>query len=170
MRLLVRLIKLLPAAALVLMALLCLWQLGARIVLGQELPQTFGYSHLAVLSGSMEPEISAGDLVVIRRQTAYQPGDIITFDEGGVFTTHRIMEIRDDGFCTKGDANNTPDSRPVPFERVVGRVILVIPGAGKVLLFLRSPAGMLGILLSGAAVLFLTERIGLRKGEPKPNE
>ena len=55
--------------SLILFMVLVLLQLAVSVFSGRELPVLFGYSYLAVLSGSMEPAISAGDLLVISRQT-----------------------------------------------------------------------------------------------------
>ena len=50
-----------------------------------------------VLSGSMEPEIRTGSVVVIKKIDTYEIGDIVTFGEDtkeNVPTTHRIIEAR----------------------------------------------------------------------------
>lgn len=138
-------------------------QLTVQVLHKQELSGLFGYSRLAVLTGSMEPAIAAGDLIIIRRETEYKKGDIITFREENSYTTHRIMEIKQNGVYTKGDANNTPDSKPVRFEQIVGRVILVIPSMGKVFLFLRTPAGLFLLLLAGGMALYAAERTGKKE-------
>lgn len=147
----------------IMMAALSLWQVISVTVLKQEQPELFGYSHLAVLSGSMEPAISAGDLIIIHRQKEYDTGDIITFSEEGSYTTHRITGLENGTFRTRGDANNVEDERPVAGDRIRGRVILVIPAAGEILLFLRTPVGLLGILLLGAAGFFAVERVNCKK-------
>lgn len=141
-------------ALLGLLLLLSLWQIAARAFFKQPLPDLFGYSYLAVLSGSMEPAISAGDLIVTHRQENYLPGDIITFAEGGAFTTHRITAVGAEGFQTQGDANNTPDRDAVISAQVVGRVVLALPAVGSALIWLRSPAGIGCILLAGLLMLF----------------
>lgn len=125
------------------LALACgLWQVAARMLFHQELPDVLGYAPLAVVSGSMEPAISVGDLVVVHREGAYQAGDVIAFQDGGALTTHRIVAEGPEGFVTKGDANNAQDARPVAAEQVAGRVVLAIPFAGSAALFLRTPPGL----------------------------
>lgn len=143
----------------ILIILVLVWLMAERLILKQEIPSLAGYSHLVVLSGSMEPEISAGDLIVIRRQDGYKNGDIITFSDETFYTTHRIIETEDDKYYTKGDANNVPDREPVLLSEVVGRVVLVIPAVGRILLFLRTPMGIVCLLLFGLLVLFVTERV-----------
>lgn len=140
------------------LVLLCnLWLWVKRVYFHQELPDIFGYSQLTVLSGSMEPTFSTGDLLIIRREKAYQIGDMITFwDEGGL-TTHRIIDEGEEGFITKGDYNPVRDSRPVPVDQVAGRVVLVIPSMGRILLFLKTPPGMLLFLTLGLLILLLPD-------------
>lgn len=150
--------RLVLAALILLLLLLNVWQLADRGLLKRELPGLFGYSCLAVLSGSMEPAVSTGDLIVIHRQEHYETGDIITFSDEGAYTTHRIVSAEDGEFYTKGDANSIADGYPVASSEIIGRVILVIPFAGRVILFLRTPGGITCILLVGLAAVFLPGR------------
>ena len=98
---------------------------------------TLGYRPIAVVSGSMEPEISLGDLVL------YQPhglpdigeGTIIVFDDpvidGGTII-HRVTDTDPDtGWLrTKGDANADPDSVLVTEDDIKGVGRILIPYAG----------------------------------------
>ena len=75
-----------------------------------------GFTPLKVLSGSMEPAIKTGDLIVVKAipDSNIEEGDIITFKTNpDTFVTHRVVEVFDqDGnisFKTKGDANNVED-------------------------------------------------------------
>lgn len=140
------------------LVLLCnLWQLAARALFHQEVPAVFGYAQLTVLSGSMEPAFSAGDMLIIHREESYAVGDVISFRDEGGLTTHRIVGQGPEGFTTKGDFNNAEDSRPVSPDEIAGRVVLVIPFAGRVFLFLRTPLGLLSLLLLGLLLLFLPD-------------
>ena len=64
-----------------------------------------------VESGSMEPSIMTGALVIVRPAESYQIGDVIMFNDRGarVPTTHRVVDTYSQGgrtwFVTKGDAN-----------------------------------------------------------------
>lgn len=87
-----RLVQCVILLALCLVILLNLWQLTSMKLTGQELPTIFGWSDAVVLSGSMEPTFSIGDLLVIHEEKTYQCGDIITFSDGAFVTTHRIVE------------------------------------------------------------------------------
>lgn len=95
-----------------------------------------------VLSGSMEPAISPGDVVIVNevKPEAIDQGDVITFRRSGesIPTTHRVIEVKEtDGgvqFVTKGDNNEAPDHTSVRGEQVAGRVPdLDIPGYGTLL-------------------------------------
>ena len=99
----------------------------------------FGYSPTAIISGSMQPELKVGDIVVVEDVSQslvdnLQPGDIIEFTEGkGVPIVHRIIEIDEEGnFITKGDANSKPDTDPVTPQEVRGKVVYTIPKLGWV--------------------------------------
>ena len=120
-----------------------------------------GYDVRIVQSGSMEPAISTGSVVVIQARERYQVGDVVTF--GGndarsqLPTTHRIIEDRlQDGeliFITQGDANESPDIDPTRPDDIRGAVILDIPYLGFVLDFARQPLGF--ALLIGLPAAFI---------------
>jgi len=130
-----------------------LYVIGARYICGVDQPAVFGWSWAVVISGSMEDAISVNDLVVIHEQDHYTTGDIITFRSNGAIITHRITAKTPDGYITKGDANNTEDLQPTLKQNVIGKVVWVIPGVGKAIEFLRTPLGMLCLVLVGVALI-----------------
>lgn len=125
-------------------------------ILHKELPKVFGYSILEVVSGSMEPTIMVGDLIVIDTNcTEYKKGDIITFrDVNGSFVTHRIIEIGVDEMVTKGDNNDSLDD-PMSPATIVGKYVTRVPQLGSVMSSLKNPLVMALILAIGIIVCFL---------------
>lgn len=122
-----------------------------------------GYQARIVQSGSMEPAISTGALVVVHQQAQYSVGDVITFTTSGsdIPTTHRIMS---DGlqqgelvYYTKGDANNNQDLEPVTLAQILGRVLISIPYLGYVLDFARQPLGFVLLIGVPALLIFIEE-------------
>jgi signal peptidase len=89
-------------------------------------------------SGSMEPKMYAGDVVIIAKVPAdsIETGDVIQFRVAEEVTVmHRVIEIQETEagskvFITKGDANDEPDSEPVIPENVVGKAVMTIPKVG----------------------------------------
>lgn len=132
-------------------------------------PQLVGADQsYTVMTGSMQPAISPGDVVIVRDVPAetIEKGDVITYEfdggAGGVERrTHRVVEAveREDGrhFRTKGDANEDPDQRLVPAGAVVGRVLVTIPYAGHVMLFANTRLGLTVLVIVPAALLVLSE-------------
>lgn len=155
MRILTKIIRGILLTFLSALLLLNGWQFISRFVFGQSLPAVCGYSPVIVLSGSMEPAFSAGDLLIIRKQDSYQKDDIITFEDGGALTTHRIIEQSLEGFITKGDHNNVQDGKTVSLEQIHGAVVLVLPALGSFFLFLRSPLGILSLVALCLLAVFL---------------
>jgi len=138
-------------AALALPAAASLWLMLGKLFGNERLPSVLGCMPVYVLSGSMEPAFSAGDMIVIRKKDIYEPGDTVTFESGRDLVTHRIVGQTVDGYITKGDANNTVDEELVPPERIAGSLLFVVPGAGRVFLFFRTKKGRMWL---AAAVLF----------------
>ena len=63
-----------------------------------------------IVSGSMEPELPVGSLCFIDcQQKEPETGDIISYKAGDSVITHRVAEVTDEGYVTKGDANNSKD-------------------------------------------------------------
>ncbi|HSL33972.1 MAG TPA: signal peptidase I [Candidatus Limnocylindrales bacterium] len=116
--------------------------------------------YLWVNGTSMEPTLASGDLVVVRQQGAYGPGDIVGFrvpdgePGAGALVIHRIVGgSASDGFVTQGDNKPRPDEwRPTGAD-VVGAQWFVLPGAGPAITFVRQPAVFAA--LAAAAVVFL---------------
>jgi signal peptidase len=112
-----------------------LYFLVATAFISRALPLLAGWEASAVMSGSMAPAIQPGDLVAFTpyRGPVLAPGTIVSFEDParpGTVTTHRIVEVRDDGsYVTKGDANPTADSTPVTPEMIRGVARMVYPKA-----------------------------------------
>jgi signal peptidase len=118
----------------------------------QDLPKIFGFGQVIVISGSMEPAISAGDLLIIKEQSQYQVDDVVTYEWGNSLCTHRIVSLDGDQMITKGDANNTVDESTA-MSLIEGKVVFRIPGFGNFILFLKTPFGLL--LLAVLAIVLV---------------
>ena len=96
------------------------------------LPRVFGIEPYIVMSGSMEPVITTGAVAFIdTHETDAIVGDIITFTlENGETVTHRISDIEDGMYVTKGDTNDTEDPVHVDPDNVIGTYSFQIPKVG----------------------------------------
>lgn len=126
--------------------------LAAAIVL----PLAFGARPHTVLTGSMEPAIAAGDVVIDERIAPDEAelGDVVTFrdpEDQSRLITHRVVAIRRDGahfwFRTQGDANNTTERWRVAAAGELGRVAYVVPWVGHAAVLARTPLGLSLFLL-----------------------
>jgi len=113
-----------------------------------------------VYSGSMEPAIPVGGIVIIKpvNPETLKIGDIICFKlSEPTSITHRIKNITDEGFITQGDANNAPDQWIVKKENVIGKAILTIPFIGYIGYFVRTPTGFILLILLPANAIIIME-------------
>ncbi|WP_290815482.1 signal peptidase I [Halovivax sp.] len=118
-----------------------------------------------VMSGSMEPSIGAGDVVIVddTDPTTIEEGDVITYvrDDAETPTTHRVIDVVEaDGalaFETQGDANDQPDASAVPASQVRGEVVLTIPYIGYVITFVNTPLGFSLLVVGPLLLLLATE-------------
>ena len=126
-----------------------------------------GYASLKVVSGSMEPTISVGDMIIINTKVdEYKKEDIITFkDAKGSYVTHRIIEIIDEGYVTKGDNNDSIDQGYITDKDIIGKYVTRIRFIGVILESFQNPITMILILTMGIIICFLisTDKNGIPK-------
>ena len=124
----------------------------------------FGWSVDAVFSGSMEPELKVGAVVITRPVDAEEikTGDILTFYSplSEQLTSHRVIAVEQGSslhFSTKGDANEDADPFTLPPENVVGKVCFHIPYLGYVAQFVKTPLGFLLTLCLPGLIIIVME-------------
>lgn len=123
-----------------------------------------GYRFFIIMSGSMEPTIDTTDVVITKEQKDnFQKGDIIAFQNSKSVTVHRIVEIYVEGeeisYQTKGDNNNTVDSKSVKLSEVKGKVVFKIPKIGKVILFINSHIVIFVSIIALIIIIILIRRL-----------
>ena len=124
-------------------------------------PSLFGYTIQRVSSGSMEPELKVGDVILsknVEDVMTLEIGDIITFKGGEQFgnqnVTHRVVvpphtEGNTVYLQTKGDANEIADGQ-IEGAQVNSRMLRKVPFLTKLYEFFLSPWGLIifiGLLL-----------------------
>ena len=134
-----------------------------------EIPSFFGWKPFIVLSGSMETEIYAGDLAVVKEQdtSTLKKGDIIAFKSNDIVITHRIYDIiQEEGqtkYITKGDNNNTEDNGYVLPEQIEGIFKFRVSRLGNLAMFVQTPAGMVSCLSVPFILLILIQIVDSRR-------
>jgi signal peptidase len=144
-----------------------------------DVPQIGGYCPMIVLTGSMEPKISSGDLIICKQIDGkdVKKGDIIAFFDpdgnGTSVLTHRVTEvIKEDGkisFRTKGDANPVEDQKPVAAEKLVGIYRTKISGAGNVAMFMQTTTGLI-VCVGIPLIILIGYDLVRRKAYEKRNQ
>lgn len=126
----------------------------------------FGWHFDVVPTGSMEPLIMPGGLVISRpvNPENISVGEIVLYREQmtGDFICHRVININQTSkgtfFQTKGDANKNPDPNLVPAQNIAGELVLYIPDIGNIAYsssLYRSPLVLFGKPLSLASILII---------------
>lgn len=147
------------------------------LALSMLLMLNMGYRPMVVISGSMEPSINIGDLVVTAplRHGYPKVGEVIAYSFYGKIVLHRVIGYGPGGtVITKGDANNVPDPRPVKLKYIMGVLKLRIPYVGVPMIYISKAIG--GFLNLTIALLLLTyasyipilmEYVGVGNGKHK---
>ena len=125
-----------------------------------------GYSPMTVLSDSMVPTFTKGDLILVKNDfdvSELKEGDIIAFwtiiQNQKVINTHRIYEVVETNglyqFVTKGDANAREDNILVSEGDIIGTYSTKVPVIGSILTLLSSSIGFLVIIVLPLLIFFL---------------
>lgn len=120
----------------------------------------FGLKPQIVVSGSMEPTIPTGSLLMAKEVSAadIEVGDIVTLQRpnNAGLVTHRVTSVEQQHtnweITMRGDANAADDPQPYTV-RTVGKVVATIPGVGYLAGIFRTPFGITGIAVFGIALL-----------------
>jgi len=124
----------------------------------------------SVLSGSMEPKIPVGSVIIAVPKSEYKEGDIITFGAETDRTktvTHRIVEISRDldldktSYRTKGDANESADMELIDSGRVIGKVVFHLPYLGYGVAFAQTQLGLILLIVIPATIIIYSELVNI---------
>ncbi len=125
-----------------------------------------------VLSGSMEPKIETGSLCFINKKVKYEDikeNDIIAFKlSDKSLVTHRVVEITDEGFVTKGDANDVNDGAKVTRNNYVGKTVMNFAKVGYFISLFQSRNGQI-ITITIVIIMFVVAFLFGEKDNKKKN-
>lgn len=139
MKVLIKVLKLLFYTIMVFLLTVNIFNIISIKVLKKDFPNIFGFTYFEIASNSMYPELKKGDLVIIDlKEENYKIGDIITYQDHEIYTTHRLIGIKDNIYTTKGDSNNTNDPL-IKKEQVIGKVIFKLTYVGYLIYLVKKP-------------------------------
>lgn len=136
----------------------------ALFLIASMIPITGNYKIMIVQSGSMEPAIKMGSIVIIKPIEDYKINDIITFGPNTKTKpsiTHRIYDIKVVGdqpvYITKGDINNAPDQKEITGKEIIGKVLFSVPYIGYAVDTAKKPWGFAAIIIVPALLIIFDE-------------
>ncbi len=141
-----------PVVLVALLLGILIYNVNAKLLLGNQLPMPLGVGVSVVLSGSMEPTFSKDDVIIVKPTDDIYVDQIVVYQDGDSMTVHRIVEINGDKVITQGDANESPDS-PINVSAIKGEVVFMIPSMGVVVKLFQQPL-VIVLMLALAIVLF----------------
>ncbi len=121
------------------------------VILGMAGYQCRNLRGYVILSGSMEPMIPTGSVVVVN--TAGRdvlPGDVATFSRHGDLVTHRILSKTEDGYQTKGGCQYRSDTGIISAEDIPWKVLFHIPMIGYGMVWFKKSS------VYGSRLLFIS--------------
>ena len=138
-----RVVRLLAITA----AVLCVaagWRMVGPTALGGTL------TYLVPDGQSMLPTLTRDDLVVVRPQESYGPGQVVAYRSDLMHQpiVHRIVRVDDGRYVMQGDNNSWVDPDRPDTGEVIGAVWYVVPGVGGVLTRLSTPKAAAALALA----------------------
>lgn len=133
------------------------------------LPIPGNYKLYSVMSGSMEPDIRRGSVMVVKPVDSYEENDVITYNISGSkdTITHRIIKketIEEQViFTTKGDANDAEDREPISSDDIVGKALYQIPLLGYPMSFTKTKEGLIFLVIIPATIIIYSEILNIKK-------
>lgn len=146
----------------------------AAIAILANFKNPWGLKLYVVQSGSMEPSIHVGSVVLVKAQTDYRVGDIVTFAPSVIeaskssakTTTHRIVEANKvdnlTKYTTKGDANKVSDLTLIVKEQILGKVVFPIIVLGSLISFTKTLPGLIAIVIIPATIIVYSEIVNIK--------
>ena len=135
-----------------------------------------GIKPYVVMSGSMEPQIQVGSMLLCNTKYEYDDidvDDVIMYSNDGTMITHRVIEKSQDGLVTKGDANEIADGFIVTAESFRGKVLLSVPKMGYVLTIISGryvKFAIIAIMLIVIIASLLMRLVDKTEGSKKEDE
>lgn len=119
-------------------------------------PERWGGTMTYVITSgtSMQPGFFQGDLAVLRSGGDYRVGDVAAYDSSELskIVMHRIIKKTDEGYTFQGDNNDFIDPETVTEERMLGELVVRVPGVGKYLTWFLKP---INLAIAAGALFFL---------------
>lgn len=145
--------------------LIIIW-FGMCLVAGVTGRNFFGLKMYTVDSGSMEPAVKNGSVVVVMPRAAYKTGEVISFfaktETGPKIITHRVERIGGNVYITKGDANSALDEVVEP-RLVIGKVVFAIPWIGNLIEEMRARVAVKILMILPAGLIIVNEGLKIWK-------
>lgn len=150
MKIVKKILKIIFWIILIVIAIYSMTIIAQKILWKDRTPNFFGYKNMIVLSGSMEPTLNVGDIVIVKETNDIKEQDIISFKVQNSIVTHRVVEIKKENeknfYITKGDANSAVDLELIELKDIEGKYIFKIPLLGNIIMLLQKPIAV-GILI-----------------------
>ena len=115
-------LKIFQIVTIILLSVLLLFSLYQKYIKKSPLIKIGGLGIAIINSGSMQPTLNIGEMILIQEKKEYNVNDIVVFSETDFLVTHRIIEVNEKEISTKGDANNIKDE-PISKQNIQGKVI-----------------------------------------------
>ncbi len=135
-------------------------------------PYVFGYATYTIVSGSMEPKLEIGDVILVKKVNSLDDlkvGDIITYhgrqgDLAGKTVTHQILRIEGDKIVTRGIAKWVTSEDPaITFNDVIGKYARKSGFLTVIYALFLNKYGFLFIIIIPLLILLVVQIVNFRR-------
>lgn len=138
------------------LALLAVYDLGYRLLLGGSHSYLMGYTYHKVNEDNMAPDYKINDIVVLEKGSSYQIDDIILYKYYGSFRLAKIKDSSSGIYIVEDNTNSVDEGYEINNELIVGRVTQNIKNFGVIFSIITSPLTILFFMIAIGGYFFLT--------------
>lgn len=162
-----KILKILAWIILIFIVFYIIFMIIQKMIWKDETPNFMGYKNFIVLTGSMEPALNRGDIIIVKETKNIQKDDIISYKVQNTVVTHRVVKIKKENnkqyYITKGDANSGLDNEVINASNIEGKYLFKIPLIGYGILFFQTSLGTTILICLLIISLLINSKINKEK-------
>ena len=138
------------------LALIAVYDLGYRLLMGGSYSYLFGYTYHKVNETNMVPDYNTNDIVILEKNTSYQSDEVILYKYYGTFRLAKVKDVSAGVYFLEDNTNSVDENYKVTDELIIGRVTENIKNFGTIFSIITGPLSILFFIIVIGGYFFLT--------------
>ncbi len=139
-----------------LLAVISVYDIGYRLLMGGSYSYMFGYTYHKVNETNMTPDYNTNDIVILEKNISYQSDDIILYKYYGTYRLAKVKDVSAGVYVLEDNSKSVDDNYKVTDELIIGKVTQNIKNFGVVFSIITGPISILFFIAAIGGYFFLT--------------